>query len=303
MYDALIIGGGPAGLNAALYTTRYGLECIVFAELIGGLMSEATDVQNYIGFESVTGLELTEKFKKHAERYGAKVVYDRISEIKKNGNHFVATDGNKAYEGKTVLLATGTKHRKLDIPGEKEFAGKGVVYCATCEGFFYKGKVICIVGGGDSAFTAAVYMAKIAERVYLIHRSKKFRAENVWVEAAKKMPNIEMILDNEVREIKGGKNVEEAILKNTYKDKGSLSVDGVFIEIGSIPDAGLARQLGVGLDERDYITVKPDQSTNIEGVFAAGEATSASNHYNQIVTAAAEGAIAAHSISQYLQKQ
>ncbi|OGC81783.1 MAG: hypothetical protein A2788_02205 [Candidatus Abawacabacteria bacterium RIFCSPHIGHO2_01_FULL_46_8] len=305
IYDVIIIGGGPGGLNAALYAARYGLKPVVFAEQIGGAVAESVDVQNYLGFISITGLELTEKFKEHALHYGTDIFYDRVNEVKKEDDKFVAkTMAGKTYEGRTLLLATGTKHRILGIPGEEKFKGKGVAYCATCEGFFYKNKVVCTVGGGDSSFTAAIYLAKIAKQVYLIHRGKEdtFRAENIWLDAAKQQKNLAIILENELTEIKGDKFVQEIILKNPYQGKNSLAVDGIFVEIGSAPDPTLPKQLGLDLNERELISTKPDQSTNIPGIYAAGENTTGTNQYNQIVTASAEGAIAAHSISQYLSK-
>jgi len=304
MHDILTIGAGPAGLNASLYAARYRLKPIIFGELLGGQMSISVDVQNYLGFSSIAGPELVNKCVDHVKDYDVEIKMTRVEKIEKNSKYFKAiTAEGEEYMGRTMLLCTGANHRHLNIPGEKEFSGKGVHYCVTCDGFFYKHKTAAVAGGGDSAVTAALYLADICEKVYLIHRRTEFRAETIWVEKAKAKKNIEFILENNVIEFTGDKKLEKIKFEKEYNGNIEMNIDGFFIEIGQVPDPTLPNQLGVELDERGYIKINFDGSTNIEGLFAAGENTNGHNHFNQIITTAAEGAIAANSIFNFLNKQ
>jgi thioredoxin reductase (NADPH) len=297
MYDCIIIGAGPAGLSAAIYASRYKMKILVLSDILGGQISESREVENYPGTIKATGLEMMEEWKKHALAFGAEIKMSHVKEIKSEGKIFKVSAGNENYEAKAILLATGARHKDLEVPGEKELAGRGVSYCPTCDGFFFTGKTVAIVGGGNSAFRGAQLMVQYASKVYLIHRREDFRAEPVLVDIVKKEPKVEMVLNKTIKEIVGKEKVEKVILN----DGKELLVDGVFIEIGKLPNVELAEELGVKLD-REHIIVNTDQSTNVPGVFAAGDVTIASNMFRQVLTAAAEGAISSQSIFEYIRK-
>jgi thioredoxin reductase (NADPH) len=227
-----------------------------------------------------------------------------ITGLAGNGGFNVKADKGEEYEAKTLILAMGALHRVLNIPGEEKFLGRGVSYCATCDAPLYKGKTVAIVGGGDSAITGALHLAEFCPKVYLIHRRNEFRAEPVWVEKLNQRKSIEKILNNTISEIIGTKEVEKAILSESYGGKKKLAVQGVFIEIGQIPAATLVTPLGVKLTEQGYIEIKPDMSTNISGIFAAGDLAflSGSIPVRQFITSASDGARAAVAIFRYLNK-
>lgn len=303
LYDVLIVGGGPAGMAAAIYAQRYGLKSIVLYEKLGGHTADAHNVENYPGIFSISGMELSKKFKEHAEKFGAEICQEKVERIEKATRGFHAVGYNCAYSAKTILIATGTETKRLEIKGEKEFSGRGVSFCATCDGPFFKGKTVAVVGGGDSALSAAIYMADIAKKVYLIHRRDEFRAEAILVAQAKKTKNIELILESEIAEIKGEKAVKSAAVKNIKTGKASeIALDGVFIEIGAAPASVMVKDLGVKFDNYGFIIVDPAQATSVQGIYAAGDITTGSNKFMQIVTAAAEGAVAASSIYRYIKQ-
>jgi len=300
MYDLAIIGAGPAGLSASVYASRYGINNVIIGEP-GGLTTKTHEIGNWLGTEKITGFEFAQKAEAHARSYGAPLEYTLVKDLKKEEGIFkLALENGKEVEAKKILVATGTAHRHLGIPGEKELSGKGVSYCATCDGFFYRGKTVAIVGGNDSAAGAAVYMGDIAEKVYLIYRKDNLRCESYWREAIAKNNKIEVVYNTNILEIKGSEKVEEVVLDNNYQDVDILKVDGVFIEIGFSPTTELVVSLGAEIDEEGYIKINPEGKTNIEGIWAAGDITNGSNKFKQIVTAAAEGAIAAHSIQESL---
>jgi len=305
MYDVIIIGGGAAGLSAAVYTTRFKLKTLIIANIPGGLVSEAYKVENYLGFISIPGHELVEKFLKHAKAFGAEMIQGRkVVKIEKIKDGFKVTTGSKeSYEGKTLILAHGLKRRKLNVPGEKELSGKGVSYCVACDAFLFRDKVVAVIGGGNSAVTGALQSSELAKKVYIIYRRNKLRADPIWIEKVLSKPNIEVIYKTNVVEIKGKDNLEQVVLDNVYnvyKGSKTLDLDGLFIEIGFIPDNSLSNQIGIETDEKGLIKIRQDCSTNINGVFAAGDATNGSNNIEQIVTATAEGTIAAFSVYFYL---
>jgi len=307
MYDVIIIGGGPAGLSAAVYASRFKMKTLLITPVIGGNVNEAFLIENYLGFKSIQGGELAQKFAEHASAYGAEIkTGERVVKIEKaNGYFTITTDIGNIYDGKTLILATGLKKRKLGIPGEEEFKGKGVSYCAVCDAFFFRDKVVAVIGGGASAITGALKLAEVAKKVYVIYRRGKenLRAEPIWIERALSNPKIEFIFHTNVKEIRGNESVNCVILDNPYKGNDTLDVEGVFIEIGSIPDLNLPKQVGLETDEDGTIKVNEDCSTNVEGVFAAGDITTGSNRVRQIITAAAEGAIAAISVFMYLKRK
>ena len=299
----VIIGAGPAGLSASIYASRYGVGHIVIGELLGGLISETHLIDNYPGIEDATGFEFSQKLAHHARKYGVEIVPGRVKDIKKTERGFeVEIGGKENIQSQAILLATGTKHRKLGARGEEEFSGKGVSYCATCDGFFYKNKIVAVVGGSDSAAGAAVYLAGIAEKVYLIYRKDKLRAEPFWVKLIEKNPKIEVLYSTNILEISGAEKLQKIKLDKAYKNAETLSIDGLFIEAGSVPNLDFAANLGLETDEDGHIKINPDSSTNVPDVWAAGDITNGSDKFRQVITACAEGAIAARSIYNYLKK-
>ena len=304
IYDLAIIGAGPAGFSASIYASRYGIKNIVVGGISGGLTTQTHEIGNWLGTEKISGFEFAQKADAHVKSYDkAEVINTLVDDIEERGDTFVLflSNGSKI-ETKTIILAMGTKHRHLGVVGEKEFTGKGVSYCATCDGFFYRGKTVAVVGGNDSAAGAAVYLGDIAEKVYLIYRGDKLRCESFWGEAINKNPKIENVFNTNIKEIKGEGKVEEIILDAPYKSRDVLKVDGVFAEIGSDPNTDLVKNLNIELDSSGYIKIDPSGRTSKKGIWAAGDITTGSDQFKQIVTAASEGAIAAHGIQKYLKK-
>jgi len=297
MYDLIIIGGGAAGLGAAIYSARYKLKTLVLAKEIGGQINESPEVENYPGFIKIPGMELLQKFKEQAVSLGVEVVDAEVTDIKKGKTFKV----NNKYEAKSIIFAMGSYRRELNIPGEKEYKGKGVSYCATCDAPFFKGKIVGVIGGNDSAVQAALLAAKYAKKVFIIYRKEKVRAEPIWIERMEKTKNIQVINNTNVTEFKGEKFLTKVILDKAYKGSKEFKLDGVFVEIGAIPASQLAKKLGVKLDKKAHIVVSQAMETNIKGIFAAGDITTGSNMFQQVITAASEGSIAADSVYGYLQ--
>ncbi len=305
IYELAIIGSGPAGLSASVYASRFGIKHVVLGGIMGGTISEAHKVDNYLGIEDVSGIDISQRFMKHAKKYGTEVIIESVKTItkKKDGLFEITFGENKKIFSRTILLATGTRRKKIGMKGEEMFFGKGVSYCATCDGFFYKNKIVGVVGGANSAVSAAVYLAEIAQKVYLIYRKNKLPAEEYWVKLLKKKKNIEILYNLNVVEILGEKKVEKIILDGAYKGKGVLSLDGLFIECGSNPNIDFTEDLGIKKDEGGFIKIQKDGATSVPGVWAAGDITDGSNKFSQIITAASEGAIAAKGIYNYLRKK
>jgi thioredoxin reductase (NADPH) len=301
IYDVAIIGAGPAGLSASIYASRYKLKNIVFGKQIGGTIADAHKVCNYPGVDDLTGLELGTRMYEQAKKNGADMSYESVVSIEKEGDLYkLETDTKKEIIAKTIILATGTKRNKLAVPGEDEYLGKGVSYCATCDAMFYKDKVVGVVGGSNAATMAATMLASVAKQVYIIYRGTSLRGEPAWIDDVMSKKNVEIILTTVVTEIEGEDRVERVKLSKKFNGSQYLDVDGLFIEIGSEPNADLPIKLGVELDEKHYVVVKDDQSTSMEGIWAAGDATTNSNKLQQVVTAVGEGAVAANSIYSYL---
>ncbi|KKU53604.1 MAG: Thioredoxin reductase [Candidatus Moranbacteria bacterium GW2011_GWE1_49_15] len=293
-YDLVIVGAGPAGLGASIYASRYKLGHVVLGEEIGGQVTEAWEIENYAGFESISGKELMERFRKQTENLGAKIVPSVVQKVSQKGEGFEIHTNVDNYEAKAVIFALGMKPRKMNIPGEDEFVGKGVSYCATCDAMFFRRKEVVVVGGGDAAATAAIHLSEFASKVTLLYKDE-LSAEPSWVEEMEKNPKIEIRCCSKVVGIKGTHKVESIIYENSGKIE-ELAVEGVFIEIGSTPGVMIAKELGVATDEQSYIVVDQTQKTNVENVYAAGDVTTGSNKFRQIITAVAEGAVAAGSV-------
>jgi len=305
MYDVVIIGLGCAGYTAAVYTARYKLNTFIVGQEEGGMGMTAAEVGNWPGDIDVTGPDLMERYKQHALSFDTvthKVGY--IEKIEKIDGGFRATmSGGDTAEGKTIIFAMGSNKRHLGAKGEEEFSGKGVTYCATCDAFFYKGKDVTVIGGGDSAVEGAAIAAQVANKVYLIHRRDSFRAEPYWVDKVKEKKNIVFVLERNLVEVLGDQKVTGIRLDKEFEGSDTITLDGVFIEVGSIPAVDLGKQLGCELDDRGFLKVADDMSTNVEGVFGAGDVTSGSNHFAQFATAAGEGSVAANSVFNYLQAE
>jgi thioredoxin reductase (NADPH) len=304
-YELAIVGAGPAGYSAGIYAVRAGIRTVLFDKGDGGgLAAIAPNIENYAGFPSITGMDLMEKMKDHAKRYVDIHLYEEVEsiEIEKTDNKFLLkTSEEQTYSVGAILLATGTQHRKLDCTGSKEFEGKGVSYCATCDGFFFKGKNVGVVGGGNSALIEAIYLKQIGcNHVYLIHRRDQLRAEEAYEHDAKKA-GVEVLLNKVIKEIKGNEKVQSIVLEDTKTSETStVDVDGIFVSIGVIPQNEIAKKLGVDIDEHGYIKVGKQMRTNVKGVYAAGDIAGG---LRQIITAAAEGAIAALTSTEVLGKQ
>ncbi|MBR9689333.1 MAG: FAD-dependent oxidoreductase [Candidatus Altiarchaeota archaeon] len=293
MYDLAIIGSGPAGLTAAIYAQRYNMKSIVFGDVMGGLMTENPFIENYPGFKLVDGAKLGKEMEEHAKGLGAELKMEKIKSVEKKGDSFELTsEWDTKITAKTVLIAHGLKHRKLGIRSENEFHGKGVSSCATCDGAFFKDNVVAVVGGGDSAGVAALILSEFASKVYVIYRRDKFfRMQSAYIKKMKENGKTEFIFSDEVVEILGKEKLEGVKLK-TGK---TLELGGLFIEIGFEPLIPFTTNFELDRDKRGFIKVGKNQATNIDGVFAAGDITDASNLFHQIATAVGEGSIAADS--------
>jgi thioredoxin reductase (NADPH) len=301
-YELAIIGAGPAGYSASIYAGRSGIKTIVFDKIGGGgLAIVSPKIENYAGFESISGSDLMDKMQKHASRYADFHFIEEVINIKKEDDQFTIETTNKSYSSKAVLFCMGTEYRKLGIPGEQELQGRGVSYCATCDGQFFKDKRVAVVGGGNSAVVEAIFLKQIGcKDVYLIHRRDRLRAEKA-IEDEAQSKNVEIKYNTHVESIHGKEKVDHLYLHDLKEEKKyTFTVDGIFVSIGEEPQNELAKNLGVNIDERGYVIVDEQQRTNIKGVYAAGDITGG---LRQIITACAEGAIAALTTTEVLGKQ
>lgn len=295
VYDLIIIGAGPSGLSASIYASRYKLDHLVIGSEIGGQVVEAWEIENYPGLGKISGKELMEKFRNQAEGFGVKIAQATVIKVNKKDDIFeILCEDKKTYLSKNILFALGMKPKRANILGEDKFVGKGVSYCATCDAMFFRGKEVVVVGGGDSAATAALYMADFASKVYFSYRGE-LRCEPSWCENIKNNPKIEALPGSVISEIKGDKKVS-SVTYEVNGEKKELPVEGVFIEVGTFPGVIIAKELGIKMDEQDYIIVDQTQATNVENVYAAGDVTTGSNKFRQIATAVAEGAVAVGAI-------
>lgn len=296
IYDVIIVGAGPAGLSAAVYSARYGLDTLVIGILPGGLAGEAYEVCNFPSYGKVHGFELMTKMIKQVKELGVEIKQEKINEIKKSKTFEISTNKTK-YFSKKIILATGSERKSLGIEREKELTGKGISYCATCDSGFYKDKIAGVVGGGNAALTAALLLSKFAKKVYIFYRRSSFsKAEKAWVKEIEKNEKIEPVFNSLITKLIGEKNLEAVEINN----EKIIKLNGLFIEIGSDPQIDLAKQMGVKLEEGEIIVDKK-QRTNLKGVFAAGDVTN--NPLKQIITACAEGAIAANSIYEEIEQE
>ena len=296
----IIIGGGPAGMTAALYAARAELQPVVFTGMtLYGQVSQTDLIENYPGFpEGITGMELGERLERQAVRFGARIFIEPVESIDLQQKPFLVKTYAKTYEAETLILAMGADNKKLGVPGEAEFTGRGVSYCATCDGFFYRGKDIHVIGGGDSAIEEALFLTRFADSVTIIHRRDALRAQPLLEKRARANPKIRFLWDTVVEEIKGQERVHSLSLRNLKTDQRfDVPTDGVFISIGHVPNTALIANQ-VELDDKGYVRIDWMMRTSVPGVFAAGEI--ADPHYRQIITSAAMGAAAALEADCYL---
>lgn len=299
MYDIIIIGGGTAGLTAAIYAARAGKKAVVFENsAIGGQIATSPRVENYPGIMQISGMEFADRLYDQAIALGVDFEIGNVVGISDDGDikKVISEDGE--YECKAVIIATGVKHRKLDVPGEEIFAGKGVSYCAICDGAFFKEKTVAVIGGGSSALISADLLSDGCAEVYLVHRRDEFRGEDKLVSALKEKDNVKFILSSVVDEIKGDNKVSSVVLRNVNtEEKSELDLDGVFVAVGQVPaNADFASV--VELDEYGYIVAGEDTKTSHAGIFAAGDCRTKT--VRQLTTAAADGAVAALAACDYL---
>lgn len=303
MYDVIIIGGGVSGMGAAIYAARFNLKTLILAKRKGGLIQDTHLVENYPGVKKWSGLEMVNAFEEHVDDYEDMVDLkeEEVVDIEKDKNGFKVKTKDNSYECKTIIYATGTRRRKLNVPGEEEFANKGVSYCGLCDGPIYKDKIVGVVGGSDSAAKESLLLAEYAKKVYIIYRKDKIRAEPINLKRVEANKKIEIINNANVREIKGDKMLGRVILDREYNNSKELKLDGLFIEIGHIVESDLAKKLGVKVNEKDEIIINENSETNIVGFFAAGDV--ANREFKQAITGVAEGVIAAFSAFKYIKEE
>lgn len=297
----IIIGAGPAGMSAALYAARADLKPLVLTGTqIGGQVSLTYIVENYPGFpDGLGGAEMTEVFQKHAEKFGARFEFDQVTSVDFSERPYKVKTYSKEYQAEVVIISTGASPNHLNIPGETELSGRGVSYCATCDGFFFRDKKVVVVGGGDSALEEAIFLTRFASSVTIIHRRDELRAGVILEQRAKSNPKIDFILDTVVTEILGEKSVNAVKLKNVKTGEVStLATDGVFIFIGHTPNTALFKDW-LDLDDKGYLVAGVEMKTKLPGVFVAGEA--ADPNFRQVITSAGMGAAAAIQATRYLE--
>ncbi len=293
--EIIIIGGGPGGLSAAVYAKRYMLDVEIISKDIGGTVLNAHEICNFLTYPKIKGIDLAKKMKEHIESLNVPVILSQVNSIEKAKDHFAIKTEKGNFSAKKVIFGTGTFHNKLNVSGEKEFLGKGVSYCATCDGPLFREKIVAVVGGGNAALTSALMLSDYASKVYLIHRRDEFRAEPTWVNQVKKNKKIELVLNDEVKKINGEKFVTSATLKSGK----NLKINGIFIEIGSFPDTSIIN-FDIQKDKKGYIKVDETMQTSQEGFFAIGDV--ASKKFRQVATAVSDGAVAAVTIYEQLKK-
>jgi thioredoxin reductase (NADPH) len=290
--DIIIIGAGAAGLTAGIYAARSGLKTLILEkQMPGGATVESPWIENYPGFISITGQELIDKMVAHAAKFGVRInQLEPVTELDVSGEKRIVKTGKTTYEASAIIITTGCHHRELGVPGEKQFSGRGVSYCALCDGAFFKGKKVVVVGGGNNAATSAQILAHLASNVKLVHRRDQLRAEEIILEDLRKS-NVEFLWNTEVKEIKGDNIVKSIVVSdNKTGEKKELEVSGVFVQVGEVPNSEFAKNAGIQVDKEGYIIVDSQQRTNVPGVYAAGDVTI--NPVKQIGTAVGQAIVA-----------
>ncbi len=299
-YDVVIVGGGPASLGAAVYLRRAGLSVLVVEKVLeGGQLNLTTYIDNYLGFPSIQGQELAMKMKEHAQSLGTEFLNSEVKRVILNGEErFIETEDGRTIKAHVLMIATGADPKKLEVPGEKELTAKGISYCATCDGYFFKDKDVAVVGGGDTAINDALYLAKIAKSVTVIHRRDKLRAVKILQDKAFSNQKIKFLFNKVVESFSGTKRLQEVVLKDTKTGEiSSIKVDGVFIAIGLVPNSELVKDI-VKTDESGYIITDEFMQTSVPRIYAIGDVRK--KHVRQIITAVSDGATAAvHAAENY----
>ncbi len=302
MYDIIIIGGGVSGFSAAIYAGRFRMKALVLTgDFKGGMITWAKEVQNYPGFKNISGIDLAKSIEEHAMEYDIDVKMDtavRIARLE-NGSFEITTNGGK-FVSKTVLFATGTKVRALGVPNEKEFRGRGVHYCALCDGYFYKDKAVAVIGGSDAAAVEALLLKDLAKKVYIIYRKDKLKSEPVNTERVLHCENIEVIYNANVVEFIGDDCLKAVKLDRVYDGKCTLGLDAVFVSIGHLPQTDILEGLNVKLDANGYVETDKDSKTNIDGFFAAGDVTN--TEFKQAITGVAQAVMAVYWAHSYAER-
>ena len=299
-FDVVIIGAGPSGYTAGIYCSRAGYDTLILSGILpGGQLVNTTEVENYPGFEkAIMGPDLMIEMRRQTERMGTTIVDDECVNVDFRNNPFKILTGSEEYEGRAVIIATGANPRKLGLKGEQTFAGKGVSYCATCDGPFFRNLELVVVGGGDSAIEEATFLTKFATKIHLVHRRSELRASKIMQERAFSNEKIKFLWESEVVDIKGDQKMQQAVIKNIKTNEETvLDVGGLFVAIGHVPNTKLFKNQ-IDMDDEGYIILKNKTCTNIEGVFAAGDVHDRS--YRQAVTAAGFGCMAAIDVDKYL---
>lgn len=300
-WDVIIIGGGVAGLSAAMYASRFMLKTLVITKERLGLLATTHVVENYPSYKKINGRELVERIEEHAKSNGAEILEEEVTRIKRGGGDFrVFTEEGSRFTAKAIIIATGTKRRELEVPGAEEFYGKGVSYCASCDAPLFKNGVVGVVGGSDSAAKESLMLADYAKKVFIIYRRDRIRAEPINRKRVDESPKIEVINNANVTRINGDKTVKSVTLDREYEGGKELELDGLFIEIGSIPLSDLVKPLGVKVDERGEIVTDKESKTSVEGVFAAGDCCD--HDWKQAIISASQGSYAAFSAYEFVKK-
>ena len=296
-YDLIVLGGGPTAIGSAIYAARFGMDVLIIGKTFGGLIATTHIVENYPGITSVSGQELMEMFRDHMNSLNIPYITDEIRSIEKDKKTFILHSYFQKFKSRSIIIATGSERRKLEIPGEEEYAGRGVSYCATCDGPFFKDKIVCVIGGSDSAAKEALFLAENTKKVYIIYRREEIRAEPINKKRVYANDKIEIINNTNIVEIKG----EEGMVKSVIFDNGKeFAVDAVFIEIGANPNSELAKRIGVETNEKEEIIINRKSETNVQGIFAAGDVADAP--FKQAITGVSEGVIAAYSAFDYVKE-
>lgn len=300
IYDVIIIGAGPAGMTSSIYASRANLDVLMVEKKYpGGQMLSTAEIENYTGYENITGPDLSEKMFEHSKKFGTDFVFGEIKKVKIENNIKILEISGKTYKAKSIIIATGTQARLLGIEGEKEFTSKGVSYCAVCDGAFFKGKNVVVIGGGDSAIEESLYLVNLVNKVTVVHRRDELRAQKILQDRAFKKKNIEFCWDSIPVKINGEKKVTGIEVKNVKTNEiKKIEAEGIFIYIGMIPQTEVFKDLNI-LDEKGYVIADENMLTSVEGVFVAGDVRQ--KEIRQVVTATSDGAIAAQSAYKYIE--
>jgi thioredoxin reductase (NADPH) len=295
-YELIVLGGGPAAIGCAIYAARFAMDVLIIGKTFGGLIATTHIVENYPAITSISGQGLMDMFRDHMDSLNIPYITDEIRKIEKVGDHYELHSFFQRFKAYSICIATGSERKKLGIPGEDEYSGRGVSYCATCDGPFYKDKTVCVIGGSDSAAKEALFLAQSVKKVYIIYRGEEIRAEPINKKRVYENNKIEIIYKTNIIKIRGNATVKSVIFDNGKE----FEIDGVFVEIGSTPNSDLAKNIGVETNENGEIKINRKSETNISGIFAAGDVADAP--FKQAITGVSEGVIAAYSAFDFVKE-